>query len=114
MSLPTGIKGETLRDQLEVVQKTTGVVPDQLQPPCELNELFLDAWKFFLELHSSRPSNEFGVSAISFSEMQSYFTLNQIEVQPWEVEIIKLFDNAALQVINESQEKRQQAQQKKK
>lgn len=114
LSSPVGTKNETLRDQLEVVYKTTGVKPVELEPPCELNELFVDAWKFFLDLHNSRTSNGFGLNAISYTEISNYFNLIQITPQSWEIELIKLFDNTALQVIHSNQEKKQAQQSKKK
>jgi hypothetical protein len=110
LNSPVSSNGETLRNQLEVVYKTTGRMPEELQPPCELNELFYDAWKFFLDLHSSRSSNGFGLNPISYLEIQSYISVLQIQMQPWEIELIKLFDNTALQVISEQQEKLRQKQ----
>ena len=109
-----GTKNETLRDQLEVVYKTTGIKPAELEPPCELNELFVDAWNFFLDLHNSRTSNGFGINAISYTEIHHYFSVIQIVPQYWEIELIKLFDSTALQVISENREKQQAQQSKKK
>lgn len=67
-----------------------------------------------MDLSSARTSNGFGMNPISYSEMKNYFELNQIEVHPWEVELIKMFDSAAMQVISDHQEKQRQSQQKKK
>lgn len=49
-----------------------------------------------MALHSTRTSNGFGANPITYTEMKSYFDLMQIEPEEWEVELIRLFDNAAL------------------
>ena len=57
-----------------------------------------------------------GISPISYTEIQSFFDLMAISVEPWEVELIKVFDRISMNVMNEEQEKRlkqQQAKQKK-
>lgn len=113
LSTAAGTKQETLRDQLEVVWKTTGVKPPELEPPCELNQLFYDAWRFFLDLHSCRSSNGFGVNSLSYSEMKAYFELNQIEPFWYEIEAIKMFDTVFLDEFNKSQEKQRKQQESK-
>ena len=109
----SGSKGETLKSQLEVVWKTTGVKPPELEPPCELNQLFYDAWRFFLDLHSSRSSNGFGVNALTFTEIKAYFELNQIEPFWYEIEAIKMFDSVFLDEFAKSQEKQRKQQESK-
>jgi hypothetical protein len=49
-----------------------------------------------MALHATRTSNGFGANPITYTEMKSYFDLIQVEPEEWEVELIKLFDNIAL------------------
>lgn len=48
-------------------------------------------------MHNARGSNGFGINPISYTEIKAYFDLMQIEPEEWEVTLIKLFDNEALQ-----------------
>jgi len=57
-------------------------------------------------LNSTRTSG-FGFSAITYSEMKAYFDLYQIDVQEWEVQVIKMFDSVALEVARKKQDKEQ-------
>ena len=62
----------------------------------QLPENCILVWKYFMALHATRTSNGFGANPITYTEMKSYFDLMQIEPEEWEVELIKLFDNIAL------------------
>jgi len=61
---------------------------------------------YFLDLNSTRPSG-FGISPISYSEMLAYFTLNDIQVNQEEVQLIRMFDNAAITSSREQEKKRE-------
>jgi hypothetical protein len=63
-------------------------------------------------LNNSRPSG-FGVSAIPYSEIQAFCNLMDINIEPWEVEIIKMFDSIAMDMSRKEQEKQEQAQKSK-
>lgn len=54
-----------------------------------------------------------GFSTITYSEIHAYFTLLQIDVEPWEIEVIKAFDRVALEVASEQQAKREREKNKK-
>lgn len=97
--------GSTLRDQLMVVKERTGKLPPELEEEPELDEMFQEAWYWFLRLHSKRQSNGFGVGPITFSEIQAFFNLIQYQPQSWEVEIIEIFDNIALSEFDKQREK---------
>ena len=47
-----------------------------------------------------------GISAISYLEMKAYFDLLQIYVEPWEIEVIKMFDRVALNITAKQQEQK--------
>lgn len=66
-----------------------------------------DYWQWFLRLHNHRPVG-MGLSAIPYSEMQAFFNLNGIHLDPYEIEVIEVFDNIALRVLSKQSEKEQQ------
>lgn len=58
-----------------------------------------------MALHSTRTSNGFGANPITYTEMKNYFDLIQVEPEEWEVNLIKQFDNVALEEYEKSSEK---------
>lgn len=97
--------GKSLKEHLLNVQKQLGFVPKELQNLKELPLQFKYVWEDFLMLSSSRPAG-FGISPISFSEIKAYADLNGFEFEPWEVQVIKLFDNKALSHYSKQQAKK--------
>jgi hypothetical protein len=49
-----------------------------------------------MALHSTRASNGFGANPITFTEMKNYFDLIQVEVDEWEINLIRRLDMVAL------------------
>lgn len=92
-----------MRAKLESVWRQTGVRPKELDELVELPDVFKYLWQDFLMLNSARTSNGFGVNPLQYSEMLAYFTLQGIQVQPWEVEVLRVLDNAVLQVYADKQ-----------
>ena len=64
----------------------------------------MHCWHWFLELNNTRSSG-FGMSPITYLEIQAYFDLIRMQVEPWEVEMIKLFDAVAMKFAEEEQAK---------
>jgi hypothetical protein len=62
-------------------------------------------WEYFLRLNRKRTSNGFGVNPIPFSEIESFFNVNQIEYSPDEVMLIEMLDNVALEHFQKESEK---------
>ena len=104
---------DTIRDQLNLVWKQTGVKPPELESTAELDEMFIDAWQFFLKLHSKRANNGFGVSPITHLEMKAFFELHQIYPTHYELELIEQFDNVALEIFAKQQKDKEKQQQNK-
>lgn len=73
----------------------------------ELPNCFKQCWYWFLDLNSTRSAG-FGISAIAYSEIYYYFKVLQIEVEPWEIEIIKMFDSVAMDTMQKQQEQEAQ------
>ena len=72
-----------------------------------LPDVFSLVWEDFLMLNSARTSSGFGLNALQYSEIKSYYELIQHQPEPWEIEVIRLFDSTALQVFAESQKSNQ-------
>lgn len=95
-----------LREHLETVAKAIGKKPKELEDLVELPSNFNEVWDWFLALNNTRSSG-FGISAITYTEIRSFFQLMQIDVQPWEIRVIKMLDSIALEISNEKHQKDQ-------
>lgn len=102
-----------MRDQLNSVWKQTGVKPKELEDLIELPESCAQVWKWFIDLNNSRTSNGFGVNPITYSDIKSYLDLINIEIEDWELNLIKKFDNEAmLSYAKEAEAERKKASKK--
>ena len=88
------------------VQRITGQKPKELEELVELPEQYIFLWNDFVNLASTRSSG-FGISAISYSEIQAYADLYGIEYDPWQLDVLRKFDNIALEIYSEEQKKEQ-------
>lgn len=89
------------------VWKQTKVKPQQLEDLVELPYVFQEHWYWFLCLNQTRPSG-FGTGYITYAEMQAYFNLHDINPEPWEIDIVKMFDSISMEVQSKQQAKQQQ------
>lgn len=89
---------------MEAVEKQIKKKPKELEELVSLPSKFNHIWTWFLELNQTRPSG-FGISNITYSEMKAFFELLEIKPEPWEVNFIKMFDNIAIRITREQQEK---------
>lgn len=76
----------------------------------EMPDSLAYVWDWYLRLNETRPVG-MGMSAITYTEIRSYFELMDIEVEPFEVELIKVFDRLSLTASYKEQEKQTKAQQ---
>lgn len=85
--------------------RQTGVKPAELQNLVELPDSCLNAWRYFIDLSTSRTA---GMTAnpIAFTEMQAYFELMQIEPYDWEIRLIMKFDSIWLEHMHKEQKKK--------
>lgn len=97
--------GASLKDHLLLIHKTTGKKPKELDNLIELPPEFAKVWEDFINLSSSRQSG-FGISPLTYTEIKSYTELMGIELEPWEVNMIKLFDRVTVSEVNKQQEKK--------
>ena len=96
---------------MEAVRKQ-GINPRELENLVTLPDSIAHCWYWFLDLNNTRPAS-MGISAISYLEMKAYFDLLQVAVEPWEIEVIKMFDRIALDIAAKQQEKQDQKNKKK-
>lgn len=100
--------GATLRDELTLIEKQTGVKPPQLRDLVDLPESCEHVWTWFMRLHSTRPSG-MGICSISYTEMQSFFSLESIQPLPWEIRLLTQLDNIAVEHMIKEQDKQTQS-----
>jgi hypothetical protein len=77
----------------------------------------IGCWRIFLELHNSRSAGMSGYDPIQYSEILAYSQLFEYKFQPWEIVLIKKFDNEVLSMLAKQQEeaaRKQEAKNKKK
>ena len=98
--------GKTLRENLLNVQRQLKRTPKELEDLVELPECMQEYWVWFIKLSNRRPSG-MGISAIPYSEMVAFFELMGIVPEPYEIEVIEMFDSVAIKHYQKQQEKEQ-------
>lgn len=77
----------------------------EIEPPT-LPSAAQYAWTYFLRLHQTRQSGGFGgFFAISYQEMLAFFTLENTYPEPYELELIRVWDRLALEHSYKEQQK---------
>jgi hypothetical protein len=95
--------GCTLRSHLEVIQRTTGITPEDLAPlpyPHELHYLLEYFWKI-----SIKRQNGMGANSLTSSEILAWQTRNRIRFDPFEESVIDRLDSLFLQHQNKPRAK---------
>jgi len=102
-----------LRDQLNSIWRQTGVKPKELEDIKELPESCNQVWRWFIDLNNARSSNGYGVNPIAYSDLKAYLDLIGIEIEDWELNLIKRIDNEAMiSYAKESEAERKKASKK--
>lgn len=100
--------GITLRERLLQVHNSSGAYDPRLDLPTIPRELeYLMGW--FWEIRSAIGGSGFGANPISFTEMKSWCDLTNIELNPWEVSVIKKLDMEYMKISNKSSRDRSKA-----
>ena len=76
----------------------------------ELPDSMRSIWSVFLELHNSRTFGYSSPNAILYSEILSYYALNQEPIEKWEVKVLRKLDGIVLQNYAEMADKERKAQ----
>jgi len=56
-----------------------------------------------MDLHSTRASSGFGANPITYTEIRNYSELMQIDLDEWEVTLIRKFDKVALDAFEKAE-----------
>lgn len=95
-----------MRQNLENAARQLKRKPKELEDLVELPDSFQEYYHWFLRLNNRRPSG-MGISAIPYSEYLAFFQLIGVTPDPYEVEILEVFDSIAIQIFAKQQEKEQ-------
>jgi hypothetical protein len=85
--------GASVREHLELVAERTGELPELLANAPECPSSAVQLWADFLEMHTSRSSNGFAVSRITWRDMADWQSVRGVKLSPWEVDQIVRLDN---------------------
>lgn len=94
----------TYREHYQSVYRQTGVLPAELAEEEEFPEDLKYLWNWFQELNRARGSNGFGLSPISYSELDAWSRLTGRALEAWEVICIKDIDLAYLSAMVDRRE----------
>ena len=87
--------GETQKIQQEAIESEPPLLPSAAQ----------FAWTYFLRLNQTRQAGGLGgFCAINYQEMLAFFTLEQTFPEPYELELIRVWDKIALEHFSKKQE----------
>ena len=87
------------------VWRQTGVKPAALNEVVELPKNSQAIWKIFIDLHNARTNTGFGTNPIQYSEIQAYTKLYEIELEYWEIDLLRQLDQVVLTFYQEEAEK---------
>jgi len=87
--------GGTRQDNLETVWRQTGKMPPELAP-VEVPDEALYLWGYFISLSSRRSGNGYSANPISNVEIQAWQRLSGVELLPWELDVIDMFEQVYL------------------
>ena len=90
----------SLRDQLNLVWKNTGIRPKELDDLPELPKTCIEVWNWFIDLSASRTSNGFGMNPFTYQEILAYFTLINVIPKDWEIKLLKMLDSKAIEILS--------------
>jgi hypothetical protein len=64
--------------------------------------LLSDVFDWFMDLRSARKSNGFALMSIEFSEIHAYFSMRKIQIEKWELDLIRALDSISLEALREN------------
>lgn len=85
-----------LRDHLRAAERATGRRIPRLHRRCPPAAQRLWAW--FLQLHRTRHRTESGPCPLSYTEVEAWSRLNQVPLQPREIDVLMAVDNVYFEV----------------
>jgi hypothetical protein len=88
-----------MSDHYAAVARAKGITEVAKPPP--IPSTLKPLWWTFLALHGARSGNGMGINPISFTEIDAWCRLSRVTLDPWEVDVIRLLDNAYLESITD-------------
>lgn len=96
----------TLEAHLRQWAKSKGQEPEDVAGyTAPFPEVLVYLWEAFVDISRTRKVSEVGPQPISFPDLLSWAILNRVEWLPWEVEVLRRLDDAALKHFLEKQKK---------
>lgn len=83
----------------EAISRATGKTIKTPELPAALRYL----WNHFAMLHRARGGSGFGPNPLSWSEIYAYCQVTRCRFNPWEIEAIRLLDDAFMVSIIDKQ-----------
>lgn len=65
-------------------------------------------WRWFQELHAARQSSGFGVSVITYRDIEAWSNVTGVRLCPWEIDVIKAIDQEWLEAMATSDKNKAQ------
>lgn len=92
------IKGVCKFHHLDSVRKQEGKAPPELEEwyGLQMPEIFDETWEIFQDLSRRRAYTESGPSSITYTEIDSYYRLNGMEISPLALDMVIKFDETFL------------------
>ena len=64
--------------------------------------LISDLFDWFCDLRTARKHNGYSLMAIEYTEMHAYFLIRGINVEKWQIDVIRMLDSLSLEAYRES------------
>ena len=95
-----GKDGQSLRQTLEAVKKQIGKDPVGLVNPTEFPSMLADEWGYFVKLNECRTQGLNSKNPISEQDIYYFAKNRKIDLQVWQIDLIRKLDSVALTVEN--------------
>lgn len=115
MNSPVGESKVSLRENLEAGReqfRKRGVKQEKLDKqfaqliPPELPPIGMNLMVVFHELRNATAKGMDGVNPISYSEIKAFIELLDADLEPWEIDAIRMMDTTFIQAVNNRQEQK--------
>lgn len=84
-----------------------GVVPDKYKEEKrkEIPKTSIHVWYWFIRLHNRRRLNDSSINPITYSDIESFTSVNGIDLLSWELHLLEKIDDLFMKNFRESQDK---------
>ena len=96
--------GSTLRDHAQSIYRQTKRWPEDIPQEPVFPDALLYLWEWFVAISNGRGSSGFGANAITWSDLAAWSQLMRIELDRWEVTMLRRLDIVFLSSLAEKEE----------